>query len=121
MKITASQLRRIIKEEVKRVVAESSGSGIEEKILDIVGFGEEEDYETTARIVSKYLRLKSTVSRSQRADGGMSAVLDPVEIEEELIEDLKGSKWADGTRPSLGKIASVARQIVVEFGLDPSH
>jgi len=106
MKITVNQLRRIIKEEVSRAL----NQGMLEKICDIVGEGEPEDYVTAADIISDYLIIKSTVSASQRADIGYAGTLDPEQIEEELAADLKAS----GRVPNPG---IAARSLVVSFGL----
>ena len=115
MKITVNQLRRIIKEEVSRALNEDIQSvSMLEKICDIVGEGEPEDYVTTADIISKYLSLKSTVSASQRLDIGYAGVLDPEQIEEELAADLEAS----GRVPNPG---ISARKLVVSFGLDPDY
>lgn len=102
MKITENQLRKIIKEEVKRTM---SLGRVLDRIYDIVGKGESEDYGTTAYIIQKYLELKSTAADDEET-------VDPTDIEEELTADFRNFK-KQPKNPVM-----VARKLIAAFGLD---
>ena len=110
MRITVSQLRRIIKEEVSRVtrsrsrrrLSETPGDPLTlEGLCELVGYGEPEDYADTLDLVQKCMNGK---------------------IKFETIEDVEtaiaDSIPADFVGMSPGEEVQAARQICVEYGLE---
>ncbi len=129
MKLTVSQLRSIIKEEVSRASHSRHASTLREaaqnmsfdaiaaKVCDLVGQGEPDDYSDVAEVVSDKLAILSTMSRAQKRDGGGLAELDTEETEEQIYDALENCVMGGDS----ADLSLAARKIVVEFGLDPNY
>lgn len=120
MKITANQLRRIIKEEVRRIVEAPRGPAVDpqirgyaKQIAKIVGQGRASDYLSVARVVHGFLNYEPDYWDDDRQE--YSA--DPLE----LISDELGDMLLRSMIDSGGKLDfdgfKAAQEICDEFDL----